>query len=272
MSDCRTSAAPAGIIERSSYRSDGHDIDVWVMRPRQSGRFPVVIYNHGSRMRADGSVDSACATLGFDTPAWSGVAAGHCAVVFPEGRGYGASTGPKLEDCKTLEDVRAFLRGRADDVIAGATWLGGQPWADPSRLLLCGCSHGGIVSLLAQAEMTVRGTVLQAPAVGDQAKDVADTALTGALDRATAPIRLQHAELDLHAPIEFSRSLLRRGQDRGKDIRMCTYPYRQTVSGHDQFSWVNREIWGADLDRFVCEAFDMDGHLVCDPAAPAQSP
>ncbi len=265
MSDYRISTGTQSIIERSAYESGGYEIDVWVMRPRLSGQFPVVIYNHGSRMQADGRVDSACATLRFETPAWSGVSAGHCAVIFPEGRGYGASSGPKLADCQDLQDVRAFLRGRADDVVAGGGWLESQPWADASKLLLCGCSHGGIVSLLAQADMAVSGTVMQAPAVGDQAQGVTDTALTGALDSATAPILLQHAEHDLEAPIKFSRSLLRRGRDSGKDVRMCVYPYRPGVSSHDQFAWANRDIWAPDFDRFVSEVFGKVSYLVCEP-------
>ena len=216
-------------------------------------------------MQADGRVDSARATLSFETPAWSGVSAGHCAVIFPEGRGYGASSGSKLGDCKDLQDVRAFLRGRADDVVAGGVWLESQSWADASKLLLCGCSHGGIVSLLAQADMAVCGTVMQAPAVGDQAQEITDPVLASALDSATAPILLQHAEHDLEAPIEFSRSLFRRGSDHGKDIRMCTYAFRPGVSSHDQFAWANRDIWGPDFDRFVSDAFAIDGHLVCEP-------
>ena len=265
MSGCRTKAGPKGIIERSSYRSDGYDIDIWVMRPGHAGRFPVLIYNHGSRMRADGSIASTCATLGIDSPIWSGVGSGNCAVVFPEGRGYGASSGPKLEDCGDMQAVRAFLSGRCNDVVAAVSWLEGQIWADTSMLLLCGCSHGGVVSLLAQADMTVRGTVVQAPAAGDQANHVTDPDLISALERSTAPILLQHAEHDLHAPIGFSRSIHALGRDRNKDTRMCTYPFQPTVSSHDQFTWVNRVIWGPDFDRFVCEVFGMHGHIVRDP-------
>lgn len=253
-----------GLIERTSFGSGGYSIDVWVMRPRKSGKFPVVIYNHGSRMQADGRIDSSCSTLDFDTPIWSGVSAGHCAVIFPEGRGYGASTGPTLENCKSWGDVWSFLKGRAQDVVAGVTWLQSQSWADSSRILVCGCSHGGIVSFLAQADLTVSGTVMQAPAVGDQSQDVSDPELTRALHRLTAPVLLQHAHHDLHAPIEFSRSLLRSGRDTAKDIRLREYPFRPPLSSHDQFAWHNRDIWGPDFDRFVCEALGVNGHLVCD--------
>ena len=88
--------AVPGRVEQSSFPSEGHAIDVWVMRPAKSGRFPVLIYNHGSRMGADGQIDAAASTVSSNTAPWPCVRSGTCAVIFPEGRGYGASTGPTL--------------------------------------------------------------------------------------------------------------------------------------------------------------------------------
>ncbi len=259
------STPPAGLIERTTYGSDGYVIDLWVMRPRSAGRVPVVVYNHGSRQQADGRIDSACSTLSFETPLWRGVRDGSCAVVFPEGRGYGASTGPQLADCGSMQDVWTFLGGRARDVVAAVAWLDSQGWADTSRVLLCGCSHGGIVSFLAQADLDVRGTVLQAPAAGDQAQEVTQPALIRALALSRAPILLQHAQHDLHAPVEFSRSLHRLGRERAKDFRLHEYPLQPSMPGHDQFAWGNRAIWGADFDSFARGSLGISGSLVCDP-------
>ncbi|MEM1046054.1 MAG: hypothetical protein AAGL24_07880 [Pseudomonadota bacterium] len=251
-----------GIIERATYPSDAFAIDVWVMRPVTQGRFPVILYNHGSKKRADGYIDSGCPTLSFDTPVWAGVSAGLCAVVFPEGRGYGASTGPGLEACHDMADVWSFLKGRGRDAAACAAWLTNLAWADTSRLIVCGCSHGGIVSLLAQADLNVCGSVLQAPATGDQAPEASMPDLIDALKRSKAPILLQHAEHDLHAPIEFSRSLCRLGRDSGKDMRLLEYPFQRSMGGHDQFAWRNRRIWGRDFNRFACQSLGVAGDLL----------
>lgn len=258
------SSDQAGLIERATYPSGEHAIDVWVMRPGRPGRVPVIVYNHGSRMQPDGRIDSSRSTLSFDTPVWAGVRAGLCAVVFPEGRGYGASTGPGLAACKDMPDVWSFLKGRGRDVVACITWLSGLAWADTSRLLVCGCSHGGIVSLLAQADLNVCGSVLQAPAAGDQARDVSRPEYLDALKRSKAPILLQHAEHDLHAPIEFSRALFRLGRDCGKDVRVLEYPLRRSMAGHDQFAWRNKAIWGPDFSRFARQTLGLNGDLLGD--------
>ena len=254
-------SVPQGIIERTTFPSDGLEIDVWIMRPKSAGPVPIVIYNHGSRMRTDGSIATDVSTLSFDTRVWNGVGTGDCAVIFPEGRGYGASAGPKLTDCRDLEDVWTYLRGRARDVVAGIRWLQSRAWADTSGIIVCGCSHGGIVSLLVQADMTVSGTVLQAPAVGDQARAAVRPDLVQALDRSAAPILLQHAEHDLQAPIEFSQSLHDTGRRLGKDSRLHRYPFQRSIQSHDQFNWENRHIWAGDFDRFVSETLGIDNPL-----------
>ncbi len=210
----------------------------------------------------DGRIDSVRSTLSFDTPVWAGVNAGLCAAVFPEGRGYGASTGPGLEACKDMTDAWSFLEGRSRDVAACVRWLDGLAWADTARLLVCGCSHGGIVSLLAQSRVNVSGTVLQAPSAGDQARDVSTPVLLDALDRSNAPTLLQHAEHDLHAPIEYSRSLYRLGRKAAKDIRLVEYPFQRSMAGHDQFAWRNRRIWGRDFNRFACRVLGVNGDLL----------
>lgn len=259
------SSEPSGLVERTHFASGSYTIDTWVMRPGRPGKYPVIIYNHGSRMQAEGHIDASCSTLSFDTPPWHGVRMGACAVVFPEGRGYAGSTGPKLDACTSWPEVWNFLEGRAQDVVASVAWLGAQPWADTSRILLCGCSHGAIVSLLAQASAGVSGTVLQAPGIGDHAHELANSELSKALNLATAPILLQHAEHDLHAPIELSRSLHRHGRAVAKNICLREYPFCRSISSHDQFAWENRHIWGTDFDQFAGQNLGVGGPIVYAP-------
>lgn len=255
-----------GVIERQTYPSDDLSIDVWVTRPQCTGKVPVVVYNHGSRLRPGGDIDAGRSAFSFGSRIWHGVAAGRCAVVFPEGRGYGKSTGPRLEDCHNWTDVRRFLRGRAEDVVKCLEWLENQNWADTSKVVLAGCSHGGIVTLLAQADAKVCGSVIQAPSVGDQSKDIAAPEIKSAVERTCAPILVQHANHDLHAPIEFSRSLRNRFQSLNKPMRMIEYPYSRSTPSHDVFNWENRDVWASDFDSFLVEKLGLDGGLICERA------
>lgn len=236
------------VIDRVWFLSAGHRIAGWVMRPPGNGPYPVVIYNHGSRVSASGVANLDRPTLAFSTRAWPGVAAGRCLVFFPEGRGYAGSEGPRLTDCRSKAEVMAFLRGRADDVAAGLDWLAGQPWADTDRVGLIGCSHGAVVSLLAAPLGRYRSVVAQAPGASILDPTTGLDEMAEAVCDTDAPILLQHAEDDMLCPVEISRTLHLRGRQAGRDVSLSVYPRVPGIEGHAQFDFANRAIWAAELD------------------------
>ena len=126
------------IIDKIYFLSGGNRIIGWVMRPPGKGPYPIVIYNHGSRISHGGKPNLEQPTLGLSTRAWPGVMAGRCVLFFPEGSGYAGSEGPKLTECRSNSDVMHYLRRRADDVSAGVNWLQDQPWADTEKIGLTG--------------------------------------------------------------------------------------------------------------------------------------
>ena len=71
-------------------------------------------------------------------------------------RGHGDSSG-RLSQVTPAQNL--------DDVIAGVDALLDQPSVDPGRVVLCGASYGGYLSVLATAQRDVARLVLRAPAL-----------------------------------------------------------------------------------------------------------
>lgn len=219
------------------------------MRPIGDGPFPIVVYNHGSRVGRSGRANLDQPTLSFKTRPWPGVTAGRCVVFFPEGRGYAGSEGPTPNDCGSLDDVVAYLFGRADDVIAGIHWVAEQSWADDHRIAITGCSHGAVVALFAAASGLFGSVIAQAPGVSISHPVVGQKSMMAAIAETDAPILLQHAEDDTLCPFETSRKLYHAGKKAGRDIALLSYPPVPDLEGHAQFDFENRAIWARDFDR-----------------------
>ena len=114
-------------------------------RPNGTGPFPLVVLNHGAPANyAD--VPSQFETF-TDQSAWF-VARG-CAVLVPNRRGYGGSTGPFAESvgpCAHPNFLRA-ANASADDVVAAIGAVVSQRTVDSSRIVVAGQSAGGYASL-----------------------------------------------------------------------------------------------------------------------------
>jgi dipeptidyl aminopeptidase/acylaminoacyl peptidase len=121
-----TTANDQIIIEKVSYRSEGLRIVGQVCRPATTGRHPVLVSNHGG-----------FSGIGAN---WNG---GSCAdgarngyvVVESSYRGEDGSDG-HIEACL----------GEVTDVLAMLDIVAAQPYADPTRMLMWGASHGGCIT------------------------------------------------------------------------------------------------------------------------------
>ena len=111
-----------------------------LLRPALDGRLPVVVALHGcgGYLKRDG-------TLSGLSQDWADrwVAAGYV-VLFPDSFG---SRGLGSQCQVAARTVVPALRAR--DARAAATWIGGQPYADPTRIALVGWSNGGSTVLRA---------------------------------------------------------------------------------------------------------------------------
>ena len=148
-----SSQQPAFNKERVTYKSGDLLLVGFLYRPSGTGPFPTVIWNHGSEKNPGGGPQ-------FDAVATIFVPAGY-AVFAPTRRGHGASEGIYIVD--TLDAlrqkgemdaanrlmVRLLESEQLDDQIAGLSHAKKLPFVDASRMVVAGCSFGGIQTLLA---------------------------------------------------------------------------------------------------------------------------
>ena len=140
--------------------------------PADTGKYPLVVISHGSpRKPADRPLMSPERYLRIAT--WF---AGHgFAVVVPMRRGYGKSDGPWAEGygtCQAPQYDRAGLES-AQDIQAVVSYMRGQSFVDPRRIVLVGVSAGAWGSLAAASQNPpgVAAVIAFAPGRGSYAPD-----------------------------------------------------------------------------------------------------
>ena len=142
--------SPAGVSkERVTFLSDHLTLVGFLFKPDGPGPFPALIWNHGSE-KSPGTMRQ------FDAVAAIFVPAGY--VVFaPMRRGHGDSEGPYIMDQLRRAEghgapalvVRLMDGEQLNDQLAGLAYVRGLPYVDSRRLVVAGCSFGGIQTLLA---------------------------------------------------------------------------------------------------------------------------
>jgi dienelactone hydrolase len=136
--------------------ADEHDkgeiqLETYIYRPKVPGRLPTVIYNHGSTGAGQLSVKTKafppCELVQFFTQ--SGYA-----VVAPNRRGRGDSSGTYVEECFGCNPRQYYavgVRGLEEalkDIDATVVHIVGQAFVDKQHVVLAGQSRGGFLSVL----------------------------------------------------------------------------------------------------------------------------
>jgi dipeptidyl aminopeptidase/acylaminoacyl peptidase len=139
------------------------------------------------------------------------------------------------------------------DVLAALTFLKSQSFVDPKRIVISGCSYGGIQTLLAgEHELGVRALVPFAPgAMSWNRNPEVSARLRRAVDNAKAPIFLLQAENDYS--LEPSRVLTKEANKENKNFRSHIYPAFGSThqDGHWGFCSSAMDIWGNDVLTFA---------------------
>src|SRR6266850_2548096 len=251
-------AQPAAFAtERVTFKSDGLTLVGFLFKPDGSGPFPGLIWNHGSE-KSPGTMRQ------FDAVAAIFVPAGY--VVFaPMRRGHGDSEGPYVMDqLRRGQDnhaaaslaVRLMEGEHLDDQLAGLAYLKRQPYVDPHRLVVAGCSFGGIQTLLAaERGAGYRAAVAISPgALSWSGNPLLRDRLVAAVRKAEIPVFLIQPPKD--ASLEPSRVLGAELERRGKPNAVKVYPPEmpEDQQGHCFGGARGMHVWAQDVLTFFAGA------------------
>jgi pimeloyl-ACP methyl ester carboxylesterase len=190
-------------VERLAYTHERLKLIAWLVKPRGTGPFPLVVWNHNSRLKmVDGQVldETQDPTITLDSPPYPGVRENGWAWFVPECRGYAGSDGQRLWPLKEpfVENTLSYLAGRATDCLAGIDQiLAARPEIRRDQVAMCGASHGGMVTLEAAARRPkgFKTAIVQAPGVFIKT----EAGLSQIIDwtrRIEAPVLFQHFRKD----------------------------------------------------------------------------
>ncbi len=231
-----------------SFPSGKLTLHGFMWRPHGLGRFPAIVYNHGSE------------SLPGPKPDQAQFFVSHGFVLFvPHRRGQGRSqdAGAYIADydASTFDPAKLTrdLVTQTDDVMAAVAYAGTLPYVDAKHVAVVGCSFGGIEALFA-AE---RGTGIVA------AIDFAGASMTWA----NAPPlrdRMKLAAKNAKVPVLFIQAqndfdttpslvLSSEMQDAGKPARAKIFPPNGTSAedGHHFCAGGDAPAWGKDVLDFL---------------------
>ncbi|MCA9524551.1 MAG: dienelactone hydrolase family protein, partial [Myxococcales bacterium] len=259
---CTLSESRAPTSRRSSTRrpstplavtiaGERHSLSGELLLPEGFGPFPALIYNHGSERHPSlkwlGKTARWFQRQGF-------------VVLIPYRRGHATTPGAYFMDrIRSLpldERDSAFVEafeGQTDDVLQAVEWLARVPFVDPKRVVVGGCSVGGILTILA-AE---RGAGILAALAFASASMLwhghpeVRRRLLAAVQQSKVPLFLLQAENDFDTTP--TRALDAALTAAGKPHRSQVYPRFGTsaMAGHAGFCNRAQALWGPDVLAFI---------------------
>ncbi|HEV8481975.1 MAG TPA: prolyl oligopeptidase family serine peptidase [Blastocatellia bacterium] len=250
------SASSADALEPKLVTFPGPDhmtLHGFLYLPSGQGRFPAIIWNHGSEAKPGSHPD-----LGeFYTSKGFVLFIPH-----RHGQGRSADTGPYHGDlqaqCKSQECWIELHELYNKDVIAAVEWLKEQPFVDKDRIVMSGVSYGGIQTLLtAEKGAGIRAFVAFSPGAmsWDKHPDLR-VRLLKAEQKAQRPIFLIQAEGDYNTgPYSVLGSYL---LEKGGRNKAKLYPKfgnsKQEAHGVFATRPAGISIWQADVLAFLNDA------------------
>jgi carboxymethylenebutenolidase len=254
-------SSTAAIVKQAvTFRSGGLALIGFLFKPEGAGPFPAVIWNHGSE-RAPGRGPQ------FDAAAEVFQRAG--LVLFaPVRRGHEGSEGAYIVDetdrARKLGGpqeanrlaVRKLETEQLDDQVAGLTYLRGLPFVDTSRIVVAGCSYGGIQTLLgAERGVGYRAAIAISPAALSWAGNpLLRTRLLEAVRKIEIPVMILQPPKD--ASLEPSRVLGAEFKRLGKPFFGKIYPPEgpEDQQGHCFGGAKGMNVWADDALTFLRQA------------------
>ncbi|HJY20162.1 MAG TPA: prolyl oligopeptidase family serine peptidase [Chthoniobacterales bacterium] len=196
-----TVVVPSGALQLKAF--------LW--RPKGTGPFPVVLFNHGSGSSDAMHTGPFVITEAAEKLGPIFVRHGYAFLyLFRRGQGLSADQGPFMQDVLQSEETARGKEARQhlqfvlmttdhlDDVLAGLTFLKSLPSIDSHRMAMVGHSFGGQLTLLAaERDSSVRAAITfgAAAASWKNSSEVREC-LLAAVRKTNSPIMLVHAAND----------------------------------------------------------------------------
>jgi len=238
-----------------SFPSGDLTLRGFLYKPEGEGPFPAIIWNHGSEKLPGQQPDLArfYTKQGF-------------VFFLPHRHGQGRSPGAYIQDL--IEKYAATEKNRTlvdkqmvklqeeynQDVVAAVEWLKGQSFVDQQRLVMSGCSYGGIQTLLAAEKgLGVRAFVPFAPAAKSWANTELRKRLLEAVRDAKAPLFLIQAHNDFGlGPSEVLGPVIKR---KGPPNQAKVYPPYGTTPQEGHYDFATKESGIAIWESYVLDFF-----------------
>jgi carboxymethylenebutenolidase len=232
-----------------SFPSPGGTLYGFLYLPEGKGPFPAVLWNHGSEKRPGRQPELASFynSRGF-------------VFFLPHRRGQGRSPGPYIMDeIHAGGGPNAAVQAQQianEDVVAAMNWLKTRPEVDTNRIVVSGCSFGGIQTLLtAEKGLGARAFVAFAPAAQSWGNGTLDQMLEYSVEHSKAPVFILQAKNDYSTqPAEVLGKL---AKARGGQAKIYPGFGKTQQDGHWGFATTSAGIavWGNDVLQFIDEAF-----------------
>jgi carboxymethylenebutenolidase len=243
--------------QRITFKNGDLTLVGYLFRPDGAGPFPAVVWNHGSERNPGGGPQ-------FDSVAAIFVPAGY--VVFaPMRRGHSDSEGEYIVSAREREAARngaaagqrlvtrLLETSQLEDQLAGLEALKQLPFVDNTRLVVTGCSFGGIQTLLgAEANVGYRAAISISPAALNWGHNPdLETRLKQAVNRIDVPVFLIQPPKDASlGPARVLGPMLER---RNTLSRVRIYPPEgpEDQQQHCFGGARGMHVWGADAVAFL---------------------
>jgi carboxymethylenebutenolidase len=261
-------ASPGTLLEteRVTFKSDELSLVGFLYKPEGTGPWPALIWNHGSERNPDRGAQ-------FDTVASIFVPAGY--VVFaPVRRGHGDSEGRYIvdrirgkqqqqgHDESMRTAVRLLETEQLQDQLEALAYLKKLPFVDAQRVVVAGCSFGGIETLLG-AESTAGAGYQAAVSISPAAlswrrNSFLQARLLEAVARIDIPVLLIQPPKD--ASLEPARVLGAEAARLGKPLTAKVYPSEgpEDLQGHCFGGVRGMRVWAEEAKSFFAQKLQRD--------------
>jgi carboxymethylenebutenolidase len=237
-------------FEEVTFSSGKLILHGFIHKPEGNAPFPAILMNHGSEQfpKSGRGIVEPYVNQGY-------------VVFFPHRRGQGCSSSQSEYIMDSINREPATTRDKKfvelqeihlEDTIAALSYLKQLPYVNKNRIIMAGCSFGGIQTVLAtEKQLGIRASVAFAPAAMAWCSlPLLRSRLIKAVRLATVPIMLIQAENDYDlTPTKIMAAELEKAN---KPYKLLIFPaFGTTYADGHSFSVRGEQVWGNEVFSFL---------------------